>query len=95
MSQPCWTHTTIQAGLGAMCGPDPRSRHHFPRRYLKEHLWTPLSATTRESRMIWKNLQVRSIWRQDGFALYVVASELDILSGERNGKICPVRTAHS
>lgn len=89
MSQPCWTHTTMQAGLGAMCGPDPRSRHLFPKRYLKDHLGTPLSTTTLESRMIWKNLQVRGVWRQDGFASYVVASELDILSGERNMKVCP------
>ena len=68
MSQPHWTHTIIQAGLGAMCGTDPRSRHHFFRRYLKEHLRIPLSTTTLESRMTWKNLQVCSIWRQDGSA---------------------------
>lgn len=72
-----------------MCGTDPRSRHHFFRTYLKEHLRIPLSTSTLESRMTWKNLQVRSIWRQDGSAHYVVASELDTFSGERKVKVCP------
>ena len=72
-----------------MCGTDPRSRHHFLGRYLMGYLGIPLIMTILESRMIWKNLQVNSIRRQEGFVHYGVASGLNISDGERNVKVCP------